>query len=662
MQSYTEYSDVPKLVFNNSKFAGKSWQNSTSFYAQDGFLLTGNRLGTTADASNKQFTIRGDDVSSPDNGSWTWQWEDTPNDGFMVGGTFEAIDNAASGSNMLLEGDSLLTITNNESGTSEEFPANGNVRYKISLLYDGHQESPLSSFFWDKDIGSTAQKSVSVKISVQDPSVFKSRVTHMVIYRRVGDNTLYRMVKEVPLDEGWVFTNGIFTYTFIDNHRTGSYEALTGISEETEETHVNYTLSCEINDELFVANCYSDSVENGDARRYIYKSKPGNYSQFDTSKDYVILKTIPTALVSFNGRIYAFDRSNTYKINPDGMYVEDTYEGVGCLSQHAVAVSEFGMCFCDSNNVYLHDGNTPIQIANNILNISTLEGFKVGYQKAVENTEDNNNEKPKIFYDGKANSFVVFLMGTCTQTCSNEVSRAYAYNLARKRWDYWEAPLCKQAVSGQDSDILISNGDLVYNYKGSTEYRSWEFRTKQLSLSQLGNNKRFHRVKVFGAPNISDDNVTTTSDPLNDNIVVLVDGVPQDVTLENVRYEKSYMGAKMNGTINNIEDTSIITFASATGDAPLKGAGGAKYPVVDNYIQVDDEIMKITSVSTSTILVSRAKLGTTKAAHTNSRLYYIAPSIKLPSKCKGKKIEIHLKSQSGIVDGIGIDFINKGNG
>ena len=107
---------------------------------------------------------------------------------------------------------------------------------------------------------------------------------------------------------------------------------------------------------------------------------------------------------------------------------------------------------------------------------------------------------------------------------------------------------------------------------------------------------------------------------------------------------------------------SIITFASATGDAPMKGAGGAKYPVVDNYIQVDDEIMKITSVSTSTMLVSRAKLGTTKAAHTNSRLYYIAPSIKLPSKCKGKKIEIHLKGQNGVVDGIGIDFINKRNG
>ena len=662
LQSYKSYPNIPKLIFNNSKFAGKVWQKDDTTYAhQDGFLLTGNR--TINNQSNKQFTIRGDDTSGA-SGSWTWQWEDTPEDGFMHGGTFEDIDDTASGSNLLSESDSLITVTAYTDGDTGEFPANTNIRYKISVLYDGYQESPLSTFFWDKDVGGTAQSTMEVKVSIADPEVFSPRATHLVLYRRVSSNTLFRMVKQIPLDEGWVYLNGLYTYTFLDDHRTGSYEALTGMSEDTEITHLNYSLSCEINDELFAADCYTDVIEKGDARRYIFKSKPGNYSQFDLKKDYLILKTIPTALVSFNGRVYAFDRSNTYKINPDSMVIEDIYEGVGCLSQNAVAISEFGMCFADSNNVYLHDGNTPIQIANNILNISTLEGFKVGYQKAVENTEAYpNNEKPKVFYDGEANSFVVFLIGTCTQTCLSTVSRAYAYNLARKRWDYWEAPLCKQARSGQDSDILITDNKNLYKYKGSdSDYRSWEFRTKHLSLAQLGNNKRFHRLKVFGAPNISDDNVTTASDPLNDNIVVLVDGVPQDITLENIRYEKSFMGAKMNGTINNTDDTSIITFASATGDAPMKGAGGAKYPVVDNYIQVDDEIMKITSVSTSTMLVSRAKLGTTKEAHTNSRLYYIAPSIKLPSKCKGKKIEIHLKGQNGIVDGIGIDFINKRNG
>jgi hypothetical protein len=82
---------------------------------------------------------------------------------------------------------------------------------------------------------------------------------------------------------------------------------------------------------------------------------------------------------------------------------------------------------------------------------------------------------------------------------------------------------------------------------------------------------------------------------------------------------------------------------------------------------INDEIVKITARSNNTFTITRAQLGTTATAHTGSetggnvRLYYIAPSLKLPSNCKGKKIEIQLKAQNGVVDGIGIEFINKGN-
>ena len=82
---------------------------------------------------------------------------------------------------------------------------------------------------------------------------------------------------------------------------------------------------------------------------------------------------------------------------------------------------------------------------------------------------------------------------------------------------------------------------------------------------------------------------------------------------------------------------------------------------------IEDEIVKVTARSTTTLTVTRSQLGTTAVTHGgaevggNIRLYYIAPSIKLPSNCKGKKIEVHLKAQNGIIDGIGIEYINKGN-
>lgn len=51
----------------------------------------------------------------------------------------------------------------------------------------------------------------------------------------------------------------------------------------------------------------------------------------------------PTAIKGFNGRIYAFTTSRFYKIEPNNMYIEDTYEGAGCLSNQSVIVTDDGM-------------------------------------------------------------------------------------------------------------------------------------------------------------------------------------------------------------------------------------------------------------------------------------------------------------------------------
>ena len=59
---------------------------------------------------------------------------------------------------------------------------------------------------------------------------------------------------------------------------------------------------------------------------------------------------------SFNGRLYVFSENETYVVNPDGMYIEDTIKGIGCRNQNGVVSSEIGMCFIDKNSIYLHNG------------------------------------------------------------------------------------------------------------------------------------------------------------------------------------------------------------------------------------------------------------------------------------------------------------------
>ena len=81
-----------------------------------------------------------------------------------------------------------------------------------------------------------------------------------------------------------------------------------------------------------------------------------------------ILAKTPTALAAFNGRVSAWDEGNMYRIDPSLGKVEDILEGVGCIGPNAVTVTDYGMIFCDKNNIYLHDGQTAKAIGDPILN------------------------------------------------------------------------------------------------------------------------------------------------------------------------------------------------------------------------------------------------------------------------------------------------------
>ena len=66
-----------------------------------------------------------------------------------------------------------------------------------------------------------------------------------------------------------------------------------------------------------------------------------------------------TAMETFNGRLYVYSENETYIVNPDGMFIEDTIKGIGCRNQNSViasvsgknALSEIPNCFrCQSAN------------------------------------------------------------------------------------------------------------------------------------------------------------------------------------------------------------------------------------------------------------------------------------------------------------------------
>ena len=407
-------------------------------------------------------------------------------------------------------------IEDTENGT---FLTDTRYFYCASAVYDGYQESPLSA---PVVILPKAQSNMDVTINLRNINGLGKRVSHVNLYRAetkdVGSDQpdgFYRLVKSFRLnsefgeiaDTVWESdsANKYRQFIYGDNASLGaSYDAINGISEVIDQTIVHYALSTQLNGHHVVAKCYHPDLP--DADRYVFKSKPNKFDQFNWTTDFVRLPTIPVAIKAFQGRVYAWDENNTYRINMDGMYVEDIYEGIGCIGHQAVKVTEYGMCFADENNIYLHDGKQPVAISESIkdgdavprptnLAGSSVASLDVSWDGKAS-TAGANKAAICVDFDPKRNSFLIFW----SHSASSDPSRAYcwAYNIPRKRWDLWSVTTTNNTsyvrTTFQDSkgNIYYSDATNCYKFLGGTTRKRYEYMTKLLSMGQHTQPKKFH--------------------------------------------------------------------------------------------------------------------------------------------------------------------------
>ena len=165
------------------------------------------------------------------------------------------------------------------------------------------------------------------------------------------------------------------------------------------KTLPKYTLSTQLNGFLYIANCKHLAFD--DASALIFRSLPDKYSMFDWTKDFLALPSKPRALTSFDGRLIVWDYDNMYVINPEGFYIEDTFEGSGCLGSESFDRNEQGICFADENNIYLYDGK-------NVNNIGIPIITNNNYKQEVSWRNRSLNYDSIIKYNSVTRAFCVF--------------------------------------------------------------------------------------------------------------------------------------------------------------------------------------------------------------------------------------------------------------
>lgn len=413
--------------------------------------------------------------------------------------------------------------TNLVSEDPDVYKNSNRVWYRASFLYDGYQESTLGDFGEDTETGnlyiessSTASDGgfdVDVELNIAGADKISKRVSHIVIYRAVEQDrtdtdpfavptVFFRKWKKIELNTNFHLTSGSGSNPVWEVQRSrtltdsatyfgASYEAITGISETLDNPWVNYGLSAQLNNVLFVADCFHPQVD--DAGNYMFKSRPYSFNMFNVIADVLRIPVLPTAVASYQGRIWVFGHNTCLRIEPNFFYIEDEFEGAGCDGPDSFCITEYGMCFADKNNIYLHNGQTPVAIGDGIL---------TGDAEYSWHNRDTSYPA-KVEFDAKRNSFLVFFVSN-----TGDSWYCWAFNLARKRWDLWElgpdSADLGGTFSGKYGETFFcdkANKKITHYLGDSSSNKTYDWRSKKMHMGTNTQYKRFKRIRLTGDDN-----------------------------------------------------------------------------------------------------------------------------------------------------------------
>ena len=411
------------------------------------------------------------------------------------------------------------TATQNTGTAGHE--ANALYRYRISFIYDGYQESPLSSGYKEVQVGASDLESIELPLSYNSSTAsipLSKRVTGINIYRSSKrykaisyfDNT--GLVTEVLNETEWdsyklvastdivgnVDWTGTSTkeVTITDENNLGvTYEINSGIEASINEIassplipndyEINYTaitslmkykLSTSLNDYLFVANCIHPELPDEEASATIFRSKKSRYDVFDWLNDRVILPSIPTAIASHRDKLYVWDLNNTYIINPESLVIEKKIVGRGCASQQSLVETDYGLFWANKNGVYVSTQTVEL-LQPTKDNLS--EPIKAQYQEAASSVT------PLVTFNSPRNQLLIHL-GT----------DVFAYNTVEHRWDLYDSfNNCTGTIIGKDGETYsMTSSSGIYKDFGNTSTKSWIFYSKEFILDDPSQDKKFYKI------------------------------------------------------------------------------------------------------------------------------------------------------------------------
>lgn len=423
----------------------------------------------------------------------------------------------------------IQSIANGTAG-SGYFQANTYYEWRLSAVYDGVQESPLSAYpsinSYNVTVGASNIPYYTIQIRALGayPTAsntivdFNRRITAINLWRADSiDNSsanigLFRKVASFSItDSAWiqdgstpstinlylkdygnyVEINTASGYTF-STYRTEqsemvTYKENTGMPETLTNSSRNWAMATSGYGYHFIVN-----------DRTIYRSKRFRFDMFDWTTDFLILPEKPTALSFYEGKLYAFSLNKTYRIDPEYLSIEDIFDDAGALGKRSVHTNEYGMFFANKYGAWMLFNSQIEEITKPIRNTKTNG-------KSWQSFSYQNLDEIIITSDAKK-GYVLFI----NDFSYNEQYKilVWAYLPRTNRWDAWILGEYNSASSngifkGKDGEIYLSLTSTTYKLLRGASYQAWEWISKNFDFEDIKKKKRLNKIKLNKTGTIS---------------------------------------------------------------------------------------------------------------------------------------------------------------
>lgn len=410
----------------------------------------------------------------------------------------------------------FTAISNNDDDADGFFRDDKRYYYQIALEYDGYQLSLLSTLTGQSIAPSMPYNEVLITLraygGATSPSSFNKRITKIYLFRaessdqRTVPNTEYRLVSKIEFDDaGWATAGTDHKDITITDTGTEqeSYEELSGLSQAATKSMINWRIGAECNGYLFVADCYD--VDITEAPTMIFRSVAGKYDVFPVeSFSFIKMQNIITCMVSFNNSLLAFDDSTMYRINPDGLAVEETLVGYGCYGPQSVIVTIKGVFFANNEGVHWYDGKQIQRISKPIYEYIDSVTYNVGggsvtiadHSYRVMTTYVTSTNPIKLAYLAKHDLLLV-------ASSVNGAMVMYGYCLTNNSWTLIGPPSTSAAssfsfITGKDGEIYVayrvSTNNLLYKLMSDYSSRKlWTWLSQKINFNQ-GDEGQYQKI------------------------------------------------------------------------------------------------------------------------------------------------------------------------